>query len=595
MINYEQLIPENGYVIAEIANGHDGNLERLKLLIDCVADSSTKLIKFQIFTKEERSVKGDKTWDIFSRLELNRTQWFYAVDYAREKGLYIISDVYGKTSFNLAKELKVDGFKIHSEDLLNSYFIAQVAEEKKIIFISIGGAHRLEICNLLNFLKSKGLLDKVVLMTGVQTFPTSLEAHFLEEISDIINKYSHYGVKVGFSDHIAGDMEEAKIAPLMALAKGACIIEKHVTISRDDKWTDYHSSLNKDEFYEFVKRVQKLAPLLCPIGQMSKDEIKYRKMFKKSPVFTRDINEDYILTPNDIEYRKDTLNAVPIASLALVDKPLLHYTKEGQICRFSNIKIKIGGIIVARCTSTRLPNKATRKIAGKETIALVINRMKRCKKVDCVILATSTDPSDDILVEIAQREGVYSFRGSLENVALRYLEASKYFAIDHFVRVTGDALLCDEVMVDKAIESHLYHSCDVTFMKNMPFGTHKEIASINALQTIVEKAEQPNNTEYLEYFLENDRYFSVNYVEADYEFDPQLRLTLDYEEDLQLFDKIYTHFFEIGNPKFSLKEALCWLGKNPDIASINKNMMQKFDLHQTRNFFSRKLNVQLMI
>jgi len=595
MISFEQLVPENGHIIGEIACGHDGDPDKLKQLIDCVVEGGVQLIKFQLFSVEERAVRGEKAWDIFCRLELNEEQWSYAVNYARGKGLFIISDVYGEYSFSLAKRLEVDGFKIHSEDLLNSYFIAQVAKEKKLLFISVGAAHRVEIYNLLSFLKGEDLLHNVVLMTGVQTFPTPLEAHSLEEVSDLIDKYSRYGVKVGFSDHIAGDQEEAKIVPLMALAKGACVIEKHVTLNREDKWTDYHSSLSKTDFKQFVLRVQKLSPLLLPIASMSEDEKKYRKMFKKSPALKRDISKGCFLKSNDIEFKKDTENAIPLASLNIAGKSSACDISKGEILRTKYLKQKIGIIIVARYTSDRLPGKAIRKIAGRESIAHVIGRMKRCKNVDCVILATSTDPTDDVLVEIAEREGVPSFRGSLDNVALRYFEASRKFGLDHFVRVTGDALLCDETMVDKAVESHLNSSCEVTFMRNMPFGTHKEIVSINAIRTIVEMSEQPHNTEYLEYFLENDRYFSVNYVDADYEFDPQLRLTLDYEEDLEFLDNIYKHFHEMGNPDFLLRDALKWLGENPEIANINMHKTQKFDMHQTRNFFSEKLNVRLKI
>jgi len=576
MISFEQLIPENGHVIGEIACGHEGDIHKLEQLIDCVAESGTKLIKLQIFYLEERALEGENAWDIFRKLTLNEKQWQQAVEYARSKQLMIIADVYGEKSLSLAKKLSVDGFKIHSEDLLNSYFIAQVAEEGQLLFISVGGAHRSEIYNLLNFLNKKELIRQIVLMTGIQTFPTPLGAHSLEEVSDLINKYSQYGVKVGFSDHISGDQEEAHIIPLMALAKGACVIEKHVTINRKDKWTDYHSSLSKKDFNKFVKYVKRLSSLLGPIGPMNEDEKKYRKMFKKSPVFSKDFTKGYTLKPYDIEFKKNTLHAIPIASSSLEGKQLKQDIKKGELCNINKFKNKVGGIIVARCTSNRLPNKALLKIQGRETIALVIDRMKRCQNLDCLILATSLDSSDDPLVDIAEREGILSFRGSLENVALRFYETSKHYRLTQFARITGDALLCDEVMLDKAIESHLQNGSDVTFMKNMPFGTNKEVINTQTIKTILDKVIIPSNTEYLEYFLENDRYFSVNYVASDYEFTPNYRITLDFEEDFQFFEHIYTHFNKI-KPVFTLKDALAWLKENPAVANINMHKQQKFE------------------
>ena len=576
----------NGCVIAETACGHDGDLEKLTQLIDSVAESGTKLIKFQLFYLEERALESEEEWHIFGRLLLQDEQWEKAVGYARSRQLGVITDVYGERSLMLAKRLGVDGFKVHSEDLLNSYFIARVAEEGQLLLISVGGAHRKELSTLLSFLQKKDLLNQVVLMAGVQTFPTPLESHSLEEISDLIRRYSHYGVKVGISDHVAGDLEEAHIFPLMALARGACVIEKHVTIDRADEWTDFQSALDKVEFKRFVQSVQKLSPLLDPVGPMNEDEKKYRQMFKKSPSFIADLPKGHVLKDTDIEFVKDTQRAIPISSLSLEGKALSQDVKKGELCKISRFENSVGGIIVARCTSDRLPNKALRKIQGRETVALVIDRIKRCKALDCLILATSTDPSDDPLVEIAEKEGVYLFRGSLDDVASRFYKAAEHYGLSHFARITGDALLCDEVMLDKAVESHLESGCDVTFMRNMPFGTHKEVVSVDAVRTVMEKAVTPSNTEYLEYYLENDRYFSVNYVESDYRFDERLRLTLDHEEDLRFMEAIFKHFNDT-NPQFSLEDLVAWLGDNPDVVEINAHLRQKF--------YSNELNVEMNI
>tara|TARA_B100000315_G_scaffold259845_1_gene317617 strand:+ start:3118 stop:4878 length:1761 start_codon:yes stop_codon:yes gene_type:complete len=575
MIHFDDLAPHRGYVIGEIACGHSGDPDKLLQLIDAVAESSAKIVKFQIFTLEERAIPGEEAWSIFEKLVLNERQWRQAIDHARKLGLSIVSDVFGRESLTLATNLGVDGYKVHSEDLLNSHFIADIAMLDKPVIIGIGGAHRSEVYHLLNFLKQKQLISQIILMTGVQTFPTPIEAHSLDEISDLITKYAPFGVKVGFSDHIDGSREEASAIPLMALAKGACIIEKHITIDRANKWTDYQSALSKFDFCKFVQRVHTLAPLLEPAGMVNEYERQYRKMFKKSPCVRRDLPKAHIICPNDIEYKKDSTNAIPVSSERLVGKQLAKNLSTGTLYQYANLNNKIGAIIVARCSSNRLPNKAMRKICGRESIALVIDRVKRCRSLDCIVLATSTDPSDDPLAQMAQRESVPVFRGSLDNVASRYYEAAKAHSLDHFVRITGDCILCDEVMIDKAVESHLKRCCDVTFMANMPFGTAKEVVSINILKTILDTVVVPSNTEYLEYYLENEHYFSTHYVTSDYDFDPCLRITLDYQEDLELFSKIYTYFSDV-NPNFTLGDALDWLKENPKIAQINMHKQQKY-------------------
>lgn len=583
---FEELIPKNGYIIGEIACGHEGSLIKLMQLIKCVADAGAQIVKFQIFTPEERAAKDHPEWEIFNKFTLKQDDWVRAAKEAHRLGLLIFADIFGEKSLAIAKKIGVDGFKIHSEDLLNTFFIRKVAQENKILMIGVGGAHRIEIYQLLNYLKENNLLKNILLATGVQTFPTPLDAHSLDEISDLIAKYSSYGIKVAFSDHISGDLEEAKIVPLMALAKGAAVIEKHVTINRDDKWEDYQSALSADNFKHFVEIVKKTAPLLGQIGQLNPFEIKYRKMFKKTPVATKDLNLGNSIKPDDIEFVKHGKHLVPLAGLNLIDKQLRCSMAQGQVFRIAHTRSKVGGIIVARCTSNRFPNKAIRKIIDRETIALLVERIKRCRNLDCVVLATSTDPTDDIIEDIAKREGVLPFRGSLENLSLRFYEAAKHYGIDHIARITGDDILRDEIMLDRAVESHLHESCDVTFTDNMPYGTSTEVFSLNTIKTILDTAIVPENTEYLEYYLGNDRYFSVNYVKSDYEFDTKWRLTLDYEEDFAFFNKIFEHFYQC-NPKFTLQDVLSFLKEHPEVAEINR--------HKTVKYTKKDLNVKLRI
>ena len=138
------------------------------------------------------------------------------------------------------------------------------------------------------------------------------------------------------------------------------------------------------------------------------------------------------------------------------------------------------------------------------------------------------------------------FRGSLNNVANRYMAAKK-FKLDQIVRVTGDAILCDEIA--KAL-SQLKHNSDVTFIKNMPYGTAK-VMNLKTIKTISHRSKVSNNTEYLEWYLENSRNFQVKYIKSPYKFDNSTRLTLDYKKS-SLFDKIFRYFND-KNANFTLK------------------------------------------
>jgi len=147
------------------------------------------------------------------------------------------------------------------------------------------------------------------------------------------------------------------------------------------------------------------------------------------------------------------------------------------------------------------------------------------------------------------------------------------------VRVTGDAVLCDELMLDKAILSHLKTKADVTFIKNMPYGTAKEVISTSVLKTINDKSINKNHTEYLEFFLENKKYFKINYIKSNYRFDKNIRLTLDFPEDRILLDKIY-RYFDDKESNFTLKDVIMLLKSKPYLIKINSFLKPKFDKKQ---------------
>lgn len=238
------------------------------------------------------------------------------------------------------------------------------------------------------------------------------------------------------------------------------------------------------------------------------------------------------------------------------------------------IKLKIGILISVRTSSQRLPNKALLKICGKETISLLIERMKLCKKPDFIVLCTTNNKDDDVLVDIAKRENIEYFRGEDEHVALRLLDAAKKYNLDHFVRVTGDDLLRCIKLIDKAINSHLKKDADYTFMSNVFYGGDSEIVSIKALQLIVEKAEVPENTEYLSWYLDNPKIFKIYQLKASDKYFRNYRLSLDTIEDFKVLNAIYEKLYKKGIPVNIIK-ALKWLDKNPELTKINSLVKPK--------------------
>ena len=141
-------------------------------------------------------------------------------------------------------------------------------------------------------------------------------------------------------------------------------------------------------------------------------------------------------------------------------------------------------------------------------------------------------------------------------------------------------------MISKAIRSQLRHNSDVTFINNMPYGTAKEVMNYKTIKIISEQSVQKKNTEYLEWYLEKTRNFKVNYIKSNYKFNKSARLTLDFKQDLILFDKIFK-FFKDKNANFTLKEALNLLNKKKKLIKINSFLTPKYK----RNQINTELNI----
>ena len=196
--------------------------------------------------------------------------------------------------------------------------------------------------------------------------------------------------------------------------------------------------------------------------------------------------------------------------------------KKGELLTNQMFYQKVGAIIVVRNSSKRFPNKALKEILGKKTIVHLIERIKRCKNINEIILATTKKRIDNIFSKIARENNIKIFRGDELNVSKRFLDAAIKYKLDHIVRITGDDILRDEIMIDKAIKDHLKSSSDVTITTNMPYGTQSEIFTLETIKIIMKNANATENTEYLEWYLQNTRYFNTNYIKSNYSFNKKI-------------------------------------------------------------------------
>jgi len=237
-------------------------------------------------------------------------------------------------------------------------------------------------------------------------------------------------------------------------------------------------------------------------------------------------------------------------------------------------------IVQARMGSTRLPGKVFKEIAGKPMLWHVFDRLSRCDTVCKRVLATTTAKKDDVLQEFAERQNVHFFRGSEEDVLSRYYEAAKEFNAQHVVRLTSDCPLIDPKIVDTVISEHLESKADYTsnctIKRTFPRGLDTEVFTFNALERAFKEAKEPPQREHVTpYIWENSEKFKLHSVEALPALRrPDLRLTVDTKEDLELVREIYSRLYKPGEI-FSAGEVVSLLDEHPELVEINSDVRQK--------------------
>lgn len=245
--------------------------------------------------------------------------------------------------------------------------------------------------------------------------------------------------------------------------------------------------------------------------------------------------------------------------------------------------MKTGAIIQARTTSTRLPNKILKELpygSGITVLQQVIRRVKRSKKIDEIIIATTTDNEDDGIVDIAKKEGVKCFRGSKQDVLERYFFSAKEYALDIIVRITSDCPCIDSYVVDLVIERHINTMADYTsntLLRTFPHGL--DVEAINF--TTIKKAhidarddfEREHVTQYI--YKTNPNSFKITAVKAPEELSaPDIRITLDTEEDYALLCAVFDYLYS-DNEFFGIEKIIKLFNERPWLRFINMKVLQK--------------------
>jgi spore coat polysaccharide biosynthesis protein SpsF len=203
--------------------------------------------------------------------------------------------------------------------------------------------------------------------------------------------------------------------------------------------------------------------------------------------------------------------------------------------------MRIVGVVQARMSSERLPGKVLHRVNNKPLIGYLIERLRHCERLDDVVVATSTDESDTVLVDYCRENSILSVRGPLDDVAGRFVQFVDQDDCTAFVRINGDSPLIDQTLIDRAVS--IFASGDFDLVTNVlkrtfPKGQSVEVVKTDSFRTAYGIMTSKEDREHVtKYFYANSERFKILNLESGENFG-HIQLSVDTSEDMDMFQKL---------------------------------------------------------
>jgi len=320
------------FIIAEMAWSHDGSIAIARKIIRGAVAAKTDAINFHItympdymvpqYTGGRGRVKAARDaksiYDYLCSINMGRESWRKLFLYARVRNMLVSAMCNDLPSVEFASQLKPDIYTVHSACLAEEDLITAVAEKKKPVFLKVGGTSLGEIERAVMLIQKTGNRD-IVLIHGIQSYPTKMEDMHLRYIQTLKRVFC---LPVGFADHTDGDSALAMTVPLVAVAFGANVIEKHITHDRRLKCVDFESALNPEELKNLVINLREIEKAFgsSATRSFSRAERDYRQIAKKRTVARIAIGKGELITRDKITYKRADEGISPDESQHLIGR-----------------------------------------------------------------------------------------------------------------------------------------------------------------------------------------------------------------------------------------------------------------------------------
>jgi N,N'-diacetyllegionaminate synthase len=527
-------------IIAESAFNHQGDFEELKKLASAAKESGADYFTVQVMHVDSFCVKDYSKYRLYKDNEFTGEQWIALFDFCKSIQIDVIPCVLEETSFEWCYAYGFRLLKLHATDITNKPFLELIAEKGDIkVILETQCATTFEVEFALGIL---GFHKIEALFSGYSNYPTEVEDFNLNVLDTYKKKYKF---DVGFADHSL----DTTAIPLMILAKGCAYIEKHITLTRNNRNYDYQVSLYPHEFAIMVNTIKHYT---LALGNGIKHPVKNELGFR-SIMYKKIINEN--------------------ESLKRADRGI--YFVENEINNFD--KNNVVAALIARLKSQRLKQKVIKPFHNNELIIDLYNRIKNPKYK--TVLATSNLMEDQPLCDLFDKNGIEFFKGDAVSVIDRLLSLAYKERAGAVFRVTGDNPFTDPELMVKMLDLLVENNLDYVKVNNVPFGIGAELFSTKYLWNLYLRLETTEFSEYLTWYVLNDENVRMGCIDLDVADNQKLvNLSVDFQED---YDRCKILLDKIGKKDFASITLADILGNLDEIERVDDSKHIKLPLGET--------------
>jgi len=304
------------FIIAELSANHNGSLERALQTIDAAHLAGADAIKLQTYTADTMTIDCDRDdfmikgglWDGYKLYDLYRWaetpfEWHQAMfAHARKLGITVFSTPFDESAVDLLEKLDTPAYKIASFENADLPLIRYVAKKGKPIIMSTGMASEEEIAEAVDAARSAGCKE-LILLHCISSYPAPMDQANIRQLAELGRRFD---VVPGLSDHTLGTT-----ASVAAVALGACVVEKHFTLSRADKGPDSEFSIEPDELKRLCNDTHDAWEALGQVGYDRQSAEEGSKVFRRSIYFVRDLPAGAVIGPDDIRRIRPGMGLAP--------------------------------------------------------------------------------------------------------------------------------------------------------------------------------------------------------------------------------------------------------------------------------------------